>query len=374
MYGVGVGRVIRIGFSARPLEKGLKNPRPDGLGDYRRTIDIIKACKSWGLRYYNMPPETIGWGDYSKYQPNAREVKENFSDLLGEINRLSLDSDIKLSFHVRSSVVLTSPNDNIRAKSVKEVSALRKGLEIAGGLIVYIHPGYAHDDENAAKARLASALNSLPESPVSVGIETNDVGISGLDAVLELCDMTRGTVPVVDWGHLWGLGCKLETPEDYISIILQAEPYWHNYVFFHFSAVWKRKHLPLDLNLPDYRIFAEAVKMYAHQSDKEVIVLIESPLRENDALLVQKIALSKEEELLPVPSIEIGSYVTLEDMATGEVFEVILVDEAIGMNDDKVSLTSPVGKAIVNRHTDEVVTVAVPGEELQYRIVEIKSA
>jgi len=366
--------VIRIGFSARPLEKDLKNPRPDGLGEYRRTIDIIKACKSWGLRYYNMPPETIGWGDYSKYQPDSKEIEKNFSDLLAEIKQLSSNSDIKLSFHVRSSVVLTSPNDDTRAKSVKEISALRKGLEMAGGLIVYVHPGYAHEDEDSAKARLVSALNSLPESPVSIGIETNDVGISGLDAVLELCDRTRGTVPVIDWGHLWGLGHKLEAPEDYILTIQQAEPYWHNYVFFHFSAVWKRKHLPLDLNLPDYCIFAEAIKTYARQSNKEIIVLIESPLRENDALLVQKRVLRKEEELLPAPSVEIGSKVTLKDMATGEVFDIVLVDEAAGMNDDKVSLSSPVGKAIVNRHTDEVVVAAVPGEKLQYRIVEIKSA
>lgn len=36
--------LIRVGFSARPLKKELKNPRPDGLGEYERTIAIIKAC------------------------------------------------------------------------------------------------------------------------------------------------------------------------------------------------------------------------------------------------------------------------------------------------------------------------------------------
>lgn len=363
--------MIRIGFSARPLARGLKNPRPDGLGEYRRTIEIIKACNDWGLRYYNMPPETIGWGDYSKYQPDALEVERNFTDLIPEIADLSQDFDIKLSFHVRSSVVLTSPDDRILTKSIKEVNALRRGLELVGGLVVYVHPGYTHGDEAAAKKRLIDVLNSFAESPVLIGIEIDDVGIGDLDTVLNICENTKGTAPVIDWGHLWGRGYRLEEAKDYLSVIYLTEPYWTDRAYFHFSAVWKRKHLPLDLNLPDYRIFAEAIKTYAERSEREIIILVESPLRENDALLVQKEVLERGDESIPVPHVEVGSQVVLEDMATGEEFGITLVEEVVGLSKGKVSLDSPVGKAIINRHKGEVVTAAVPGAMLQYRIVEI---
>lgn len=105
-----------------------------------------------------MPPETVGWGDYSKYQPDALEVERNFSGLLAEIASLSQRLDIRLSFHVRSSVVLTSPDERISAKSIKEVVALQRWLELAGGSVVYVHPGYAHGDANAAKMGLVDIL------------------------------------------------------------------------------------------------------------------------------------------------------------------------------------------------------------------------
>lgn len=363
--------LIRVGFSARPLETGLKNPRPDGLGEYRRTIEIIKACYDWGLKYYNMPPETIGWGDYSKLQPDAFEVEQSFAPLLEDIRAISSDYDIQLSFHVRSSVVLTSADEKIRSKSIKEVLALRRGLELAGGSVVYVHPGYAHEDREAAIQRLTDALDSFPESPVVIGIETNDVGIGDLDTVLAMCDATKGAVPVIDWGHLWGLGYQLDTPEAYLSVIDDAEKYWNERVFFHFSSVSKRKHVPLDLNLPNYRIFAEAVKIYAARSDKDVIILVESPLRENDALLVQRAILGQEQEHIPMPVVRIGSRVTLEDQSTKETFELVLVEAADATVENEVSLDSPIGKAVVNRHEGETVTAAIPGSLVQYRIAAI---
>ncbi|MCL6473071.1 MAG: hypothetical protein K6T91_09750 [Firmicutes bacterium] len=286
--------MIRVGFSARPLEKNLKNPRPDGLGEYRRTLEIIKACSRWGLRYYNMPPETIGWGDYSKYQPSAQEVEQKFADLLSEIRVLGKVFDIKFSFHARNSAVLTSPDKRIFEKSIREIMALRKVLELVDGLAVYIHPGYTHGNKSEAKNRLIDALNSLPESPVSIGLEVDDVGIGDLDTVLHTCANTRGVDPVIDWGHIWGRGYKLESTDDYLSSVISiAEPYWTNHAYFHFSAVWRRKHIPLDLNLPDYRIFAEAMRIYANSTEKEVIILVESPLRENDAILNQKTILGE---------------------------------------------------------------------------------
>jgi endonuclease IV len=279
--------MIRIGFSARPLEKHLKNPRPDGLGEYRRTIDIINACNRWGLHYYNMPPETVGWGDYSKYQPDEAEVERSFGPLLAEIRYLHRAYDIALSFHVRNSAVLTTRDETIRERSIKEVAALRKGLELAGGLTVYVHPGYAQGDEPAALQRIINILNSLDESPVTIGVETTDVGIGDLPTVLSICKQARGTAPVIDWGHLYDLGYTLQEPNDYLSIIETAEPFWQDYIYFHFSAVSRRKHMSLDAGPPDYRVFAKALSLYEKHANKDVIVLVESPHREADVLLLQ---------------------------------------------------------------------------------------
>lgn len=276
--------IMKVGFSCRATVKELKNPRPDGFGEYDRVIDVIMQCEDWGLRYYNMPPETVGWGDYSKYKPDVDEMEEKFADLLERIRDMSEITDVMLSMHAAAYNVMTSDDPVILDRSIKEIIVERRALEMCGGCVLYLHPGYGADDPQAAAAKLVERLNALPRSTVPIGIETDDVGIGDLGMVLYLAQNVPDAVPVLDFGHLHGRGWRLESVEDYMELLERAMPLSGAYQFTHFSAVSRRKHLALEGNMPDYRTFARAAAEFEQSARQELVVLIESPDRELDAI------------------------------------------------------------------------------------------
>jgi len=276
---------MRVGFPCRAWAKHLKSPRPDGLGGYERVIPVILQCKEWGLRYFNLPSETIGWGDYSKYKPGLAEMEEEFAGLLAQIRNAAEIADVLLSMHAAAYNVPTSDDPVILERSIREIVVMRRALEMCGGAVLYLHPGYPGDNPAAARAKLVDRLSNLPASGTSLGIETSGVGLGDLKTVLHLASAIPGALPVIDFGHLYGLGWSLGTINDYTNLFERARLLSGEYVFTHFSAVSGRKHIPLEGNLPDYRVFARAAAEFEQQGNQELVVLIESPQRELDALL-----------------------------------------------------------------------------------------
>lgn len=276
---------MRVGFSCRSTVKELKNPRPDGFGEYARVTDVIRQCEDWGLRYYNMPPEVVGWGDYSKYKPNVAEMEEKFAEVLMSVKEASESADIILSMHAAAYNVPTSDDPVILERSIREIAVERRALEMCGGKVLYIHPGYAAGDPHGARQKLVDRLGALPTSRAALGIEVDDVGIGDLETVLYLASNIQGAVPVIDFGHLHGRGWTLDSTVDFLQLLHIVRPLSGKYLFTHFSAVSKRKHLPLEENLPDYKLFARAAVEFERESDQEIVVLIESPRRELDAFL-----------------------------------------------------------------------------------------
>lgn len=71
-------------------------------------------------------------------------------------------------------------------------------------------------------------------------------------------------------------------------------------------------------------------------------------------------------------SATLGSRVTLEDMEWGDILTIELVGafEADPAN-DKVSVDSPMGRAVLGRSTDEAIDVAAPAGVQRYKVVEI---
>ena len=69
----------------------------------------------------------------------------------------------------------------------------------------------------------------------------------------------------------------------------------------------------------------------------------------------------------------LGAKVTLKDLKNDETMQYMLVSaEEADYTDNKISITSPVGKAILGKKIDETVTVKVPAGELKYRVVKIE--
>ena len=64
--------------------------------------------------------------------------------------------------------------------------------------------------------------------------------------------------------------------------------------------------------------------------------------------------------------------VKLKDMATDEEFEYMLVsEEESDYEQNKVSVSSPVGAGLLNHKLNEIVEIKVPAGILKYKILEI---
>lgn len=75
---------------------------------------------------------------------------------------------------------------------------------------------------------------------------------------------------------------------------------------------------------------------------------------------------------MPKDEILIGAKVQLKDLDTDEIIEYMLVSEAeADYNEGKISLTSPVGAALLNHKEKDVVEVKVPAGTLKYEVLKI---
>jgi transcription elongation factor GreA len=83
------------------------------------------------------------------------------------------------------------------------------------------------------------------------------------------------------------------------------------------------------------------------------------------ARIIDDSKMAKDEALL-------GATVKVRDKASGEQFDYMLVSEEESDFDlNKISITSPVGKALLGHKTGDTVEVSVPAGVLEYEIVSI---
>jgi transcription elongation factor GreA len=75
---------------------------------------------------------------------------------------------------------------------------------------------------------------------------------------------------------------------------------------------------------------------------------------------------------LPNDKIYILSRVKLKDFNTNEQFEYLLVSpEESNFEENKISVTSPIGKSLLGKTKGEIVEIKVPAGMLKYQIVDI---
>ncbi len=79
-----------------------------------------------------------------------------------------------------------------------------------------------------------------------------------------------------------------------------------------------------------------------------------------------------DDSLMPRDEVLIGATVKLHDMETGEEFEYMLVAEVeADYAQNKISVSSPVGKSLLGHKAGEVVEIEIPAGTLKYRIESI---
>ena len=80
-----------------------------------------------------------------------------------------------------------------------------------------------------------------------------------------------------------------------------------------------------------------------------------------------------ENENIPADKIFIGAKATLKDLETREEITYTLVSpEEANYDEGKISIQSPIGKALMGHAKGEEVTIAVPAGTLRYKILKIE--
>jgi transcription elongation factor GreA len=103
---------------------------------------------------------------------------------------------------------------------------------------------------------------------------------------------------------------------------------------------------------------------------KEQLSHLEGRLKELEAIL--KVAVITEDAVKPTTKTSIGSSVILRDLDSGHELTYVLVgprdvDPARG----RISCASPIGKAILDKNSGQVIEIAVPAGKMRYRIEKI---
>lgn len=75
---------------------------------------------------------------------------------------------------------------------------------------------------------------------------------------------------------------------------------------------------------------------------------------------------------IPSSEVLIGARVRLKDLETGDELEYILVsEEEADYEQGKISVSSPIGKGLLNHKVEEVVEIKIPVGLLKYQILQI---
>jgi transcription elongation factor GreA len=108
------------------------------------------------------------------------------------------------------------------------------------------------------------------------------------------------------------------------------------------------------------------------QAAREQRDQIEARMRQiQDALSTG--VLVQDEKLAEEVTVRLGSKVTMRDVASGEklTYTVVTKNDANPAK-SKISIVSPMGRALLNQHEGDVVTVVAPAGELRYQIESIE--
>ena len=77
-------------------------------------------------------------------------------------------------------------------------------------------------------------------------------------------------------------------------------------------------------------------------------------------------------EDMPTDEVLIGATVKIKDMDTDGIVEYTIVsEEEADYNEGKISITSPIGAALLNHKIDDIVEARVPAGMLKYKILNI---
>lgn len=222
--------------------------------------------------------------------------------LAEECRKAALEEKIILSAHAPYYVNLLSSDKRKQGASKHRILETARVLHKAGGGRVVFHPGYYGELGKAQAFKVMAAqfdflLKKVKAEKLNVVLSPETTGKlsawGDLDELLEMAKKKKTSL-TIDFAHLHARcnGC-LKKEKDFLELLKKVEKKLGRKALknlhIHFSGIaytekGERHHLPVSSNSPPYRELLKALKRKRCNGT----IISESPLIEEDALLLQK--------------------------------------------------------------------------------------
>lgn len=214
-----------------------------------------------------------------------------------EIKRVAKKCDIAIYVHAPYYINLAGDKRNVKMSREK----IEKSLYLAhlmGARIMTTHLGfYGNLSKKETMKRIVKNLRAIRDRvkkrgiEVPIGLETmgKKEVFGSLEEIIEVCKRVRGTVPVIDIGHIHARcnGC-LKEKEDFQKIFDALKDLNLNHYLIHLTGVkydssGELYHVPIKKgDIPVIKLM-ECIL----ENDYDVTIISESPVVEHDAVYAQ---------------------------------------------------------------------------------------
>ena len=214
-----------------------------------------------------------------------------------EVGKIAKELNIKLSVHASYFVNLCNP-EKVKASEKRILQSCEIG-NYAGAKYIVFHPGYygklskevAYEFVRKGCMEIRKEIDKNKWN-VALGLETTGKKsqFGTIDEILGICKEVKGCVPIIDFAHIFARqGGKI----DYSNVLEKVKKFKE--IHTHFSGIeftdkGERRHLPLSSNQPNFKELAkELIKRNFNTKERDIIIICESPVTEQDSLKMNRI-------------------------------------------------------------------------------------
>jgi deoxyribonuclease IV len=215
-----------------------------------------------------------------------------------EVGKLGKELGVKLSAHAPYYTNLASDDDKVVQKSIDKITLTARVADLMGCDVVVCHPGFyttltKKETVKKATATLETIMDYFEDGhfKVKLGIEVmgKQQTFGDLDEVLALCQAVKGTVPVVDFGHVHARSNGgLKTRQDFQEVFDHFQPLKPDHWYTYFTGITysngsELHHVPIKKGDLDFDKLVEVVL----DNDLDVTIISNSPIIEHDAMFMK---------------------------------------------------------------------------------------
>lgn len=184
---------LRLGFPVKVLGAKIKSNdtrRWQSSPSLKVSLEYIDAIFDYlvknNIRMYRMSSDLAPYATHPDLPQFHNQVAECDSDLK-RIGRRARELDIRLSFHPSQFIVLNSPNEAVREKSVWDLriqAEMLDRMELNDEAVMVIHVGGSYGEQQASIDRWCATWDKLPAAVQRrLVLENDDIRFSAADVL-----------------------------------------------------------------------------------------------------------------------------------------------------------------------------------------------